>query len=320
METILRKPELRRFNNADHIEFHDIAYNICYQNRAPLPTDFLPNYLAKTTQENNIYKWMRRSEYTQKKADTDHQRDEIYRGLLGIVESNRKHFNPTMRDYAEHIYNLLANYGDLTQSGYDAETAGIDSITARLRSSDYAVAVQALALDNWISELVNLNTLFKTYAADTEQETVKKPDITSKQARIETDAALRKITNRFTALIDMNGAASYAGFIEAFYVHVDHYNTLVHEHYGRLHVRTDLTKADIAMIPAQPFTGQTIHVIPEVSLRKVDKEGVETIVRLDFSVDFTVSYQNNVGPGTATLVIKGIGGYVGEKTTTFNIE
>jgi hypothetical protein len=61
-------------------------------------------------------------------------------------------------------------------------------------------------------------------------------------------------------------------------------------------------------------------VIPLVSIVKKEKDGTEKVVELVFSKDYTVSYKNNVDRGTATLYIKGIGKYVGELTTTFNIQ
>jgi hypothetical protein len=50
-----------------------------------------------------------------------------------------------------------------------------------------------------------------------------------------------------------------------------------------------------------------------------EKDGTVKIVEPVFSTDFTVAYQNNVNPGTARLIITGIGKYVGEIDTTFNI-
>lgn len=43
-------------------------------------------------------------------------------------------------------------------------------------------------------------------------------------------------------------------------------------------------------------------------------------VELTENIDYTVSYQNNVNPGTASVVIKGIGEYVGSTTKTFVIQ
>jgi hypothetical protein len=321
MKVFLRRPDISRYNNADHVEYHKTSYSICdkFKTLINVP-ELLTDYHGKVTQEDGIYKWMRRSEYTAKKAEADNARDRVYTGIMGLVRTNLKHFDPSIRDNATHVYNLLENYGDLTNAGYDAETASIDSVVTKLNSSDYTLAVQNLGLTPWLVELTNQNTLFKSYVDDTIQEQVNKPEISFRQARSETDEALRRITTRVTSLIDLNGPETYVAFVDEFNVVTNHYNTLVHEHYGRIHARTDITSANIAPIDVQPYTGKPIYVIPAVSIRKVAKDGSETVVELVFSEDFTVAYKNNVERGTATLIIKGIGKYVGEITTTFNIK
>ena len=315
MSITLAKPEVYIYNSADHIEFHKTSYTIDVKFGTVIDApELITAYGDKVTQEDNIYKWVRRSEYTEKKAEADHSRDSVYTGIVNIVRANLKHFDPSIRDNALHVYNLLENYGDLTHAGYDAETAGIDSVVTRLNSSAYSLAVQNLGLVSWVAELANRNTLFKGYVEDTAQEQIDKPDISPRTARRETDEALRKITTRVSALIDLNGPDAYAAFVEEFNVLVNHYNTLVREHYGRLHAKTDIAPATVASIAVQPYTGRPVYVIPEVSLNKDGK-----IVELAFSEDFSVAYKNNLEPGTATLVIKGTGKYTGEIVTTFNI-
>jgi hypothetical protein len=320
MKKILNNPDEGRYNNADHIEFHEQSYKTCDEYGTVINDPaLLTDYHDKVVQEDNIYKWLRKSEYTEKKAEADHARDRILLGITGIVNANMKHFDPSIRDNANHVHNLLANYGDLTHAGYDAETAGIDSIITRLNSADYLLAVQNLGLTPWITELGNQNTLFKSYVDDTAQEQIQKPDITPKAARRQTDEALRAITSRVTSLVILNGPEAYAAFIEKFNVLVNHYNTLVHEHYGRLHAKTDITPAVIEPVAVQPYTGKPVYVIPSLSIVKKAKDGSETLVELVFSEDYTVSYKNNVSPGTATLIITGIGKYTGKIITTFNI-
>jgi hypothetical protein len=320
MNVKLEKPDVYAYNSADHIEFHKTSYKICDRFKVEIDDPVLiTDYSIKVTQEDNIYKWIRRSEYTEKKAEADHARDGVYTGIVHIVRANLKHFDPSIRDNALHVYSLLENYGDLTHLGYDAETAGIDSVITRLNGSAYSLAVQNLGLAAWVTELANQNELFKSYVDDTAQEQIDKPDVNPRTARRETDESLRKITKRVSALIDLNNPDSYAAFASEFNVLVNHYNTLVHEHYGRLHAKTDITSANIAPIAVQQYTGKPVYVIPEISIVKDGKDGDKKTVELVFSEDFSVSYKNNLEPGTATLVIKGIGKYVGELTTTFNI-
>jgi hypothetical protein len=320
MATELKKPDVGHYSNANHIEFHETSYGIFDRNKDVISApELLIGYQDKVTQEDRIYKWLRRSESTEKKAETDSERDRILSGITGLLHSFEKHFDPSIRDNARHVLNLIDNYGDLIHAGYDAETAGIDSILEKLNGGDYILAIQALHLESWLTELARLNTLFRSYAADTEQELVEKPDITPRAARRETDEALRKITHRVTSLIDLNGSVAYVTLVKEFNVHVDHYNTLVHERYGRRHVKTDISQGEVAAIEVQEYTGKPVYVIPSVRIRKEEKDGTVTVVELQFSEDFTVGYKSNVAPGTATLTISGIGKYVGEIVTTFNI-
>jgi hypothetical protein len=320
MKKILHSPDEVRLNNADHVEFHKQSYEICDRNAAAIDAPaLLAGYHEKVAQEEYIFNWIRGSEYTKKKAEADRARNRIFTGIRSIVRANLKHFDPAIRDNATHIQNLLGNYGNITRAGYDSETADIDSLAARLRSADYLPAVQNLGLAPWITELENQNTLFKSYVDDRTQEQLEKPAVSQRAARRETAAALRAVTDRVKSLVILNGQAGYAAFIAEFNVLVNHYNALVHEHYGRLHAKTDIAPADIDEIPAQPFTGKPVYVIPTVKMVKKDRDGNETAVELLFGEEFTVSYKNNVEPGTATLFIKGIGKYAGKIVTTFNI-
>jgi hypothetical protein len=320
MEQELRKADAAHYTNADHIEFNEMSYVIFDKNSEVINSpDLLADYLAKVTQESKVYKWLRRSEFTEKKVETDRERDKALSGIVGQLHSFEKHFDPSIRDNAKHVLNLINNYKGVLHVDYDAETAGIDSIIEKLNESGYLPAVQNLHLGPWLAELARLNTLFKSYAADVEQEQVDKPDITSKVARNETDEALRKITRRITSLIDLNGPDSYTTLVREYNVHVDHYNTLVHEHYGRKHVKIDLSQGEVAQIEEQQYTGKPVYVIPSVKVHKTEKDGTVTVTELVFSEDFTVGYKNNIAPGTATLLIDGIGKYTGQIVTTFNI-
>jgi hypothetical protein len=319
MRTVLRKPRLHAYNISDHLEFHKLSYKVCEKNATLLgDASMVPNYWNAIVQEETTYKWFRKSVFTAKKAEADRARDKAIKGITAIIRNNMKHFDPAMRDYAMHINVLLLAYGNMPMADYDAETANIESLLERLGNADYQTAIQAMGLGAWIDELHKQNELFKTYVNDATQEQLVKPGIEPKKARRQTDEALQVITNRITALVMLNGTLGYEEFINEFNVLVNHYNTLLNEHYGRLHARIDITPAVIGTISEQPFTGKPVFVIPELTVTAV-RDGKEITLTPVFSKDFTVTYQNNVNPGTATLIIKGIDKYTGEIVTTFNI-
>ena len=63
------------------------------------------------------------------------------------------------------------------------------------------------------------------------------------------------------------------------------------------------------------YTGKALK--PKVTVKyKVDGKTV-TLVK---DTDYTVTYKNNVEPGTASVIIKGKGHFTGSKTVTFTIQ
>ncbi len=76
-------------------------------------------------------------------------------------------------------------------------------------------------------------------------------------------------------------------------------------------VTSDISNAYVAEIKAVDYTGEKI--IPELTVVSGGKV-------LEKGKDYTVTYKNNVEPGTATVELKGIGNYSGSKTVYFEIQ
>ena len=71
-----------------------------------------------------------------------------------------------------------------------------------------------------------------------------------------------------------------------------------------------ITNAKINIISKIQYTGEACCPLPIV---------IANGMLLCEDIDYIVSYENNILPGRATIKIKGIGAYVGEKTCTFEI-
>lgn len=76
-------------------------------------------------------------------------------------------------------------------------------------------------------------------------------------------------------------------------------------------IGTDLSNATVDSISTQRYTGDAI--CPGVTVKMGS-------VTLQQDTDYTLSYQNNIQPGTASITISGKGIYSGSKTVTFAIE
>lgn len=320
METILRTPDNSHFTVADHLGFHQSAYIICNDYATLInDPDMLVDYQTAIAIEDRLYNWIRHNEYAEKKAEADRVRDQLITGIRENVRVGMRHFDASIRNHAIRLNNVLENYGDPRHADYDGESVAVDGLVANLLGSEYYPDVVALGLVSWVDELSAQNSLFKSIVAAATAEELTKPAGSPADSRKATNAALKKITNRVLSLITLNGIAGFVEFVEKFNNLVNHYNTIVHEHYGRLHARLDVATATIDTIGDQPYTGKPVNVIPTVHLVVHGIDGSTATVELVFSVDFTVTYKDNVQPGTATLFIHGIGRYAGERITTFNI-
>lgn len=100
--------------------------------------------------------------------------------------------------------------------------------------------------------------------------------------------------NQGTAYVTVIGTGSYSGSKSAFF---------------RI-VAPSVANATVSSISDQAYTGNAI--CPTIT---VLADGI----LLREGTDYTVSYSNNVNPGTATVLITGIGSYSGSKTVTFRI-
>jgi len=84
-------------------------------------------------------------------------------------------------------------------------------------------------------------------------------------------------------------------------------------HYKNLRIifsNYDISDATIADIPSVEYTGQEITPLPVVSYNGKT---------LSKDMDYTVSYQNNINVGKASVTVTGINGYKGQLTKEFDI-
>lgn len=309
-----------RYNNAIHIEFHKTGYSIFDEFKEILNAPALmTDYLSAITQEEDIYKWMRSSEYTEKKREVDRERDHTLRGIIKTLQGYENHFDTAIREAAKRVLHLINNYHRLTHTEYDGETAGIDSILEHLALPEYSGDVAKLNMQQWFSELARLNALFKEYVADVELEQRKKPGISARDSRKQTDAVLKKLTARLTAVITIDGPEDAQPLLVAYNVHAAHYNTLWKEHYGRTHAKTDITGGTVKMSREYAFTGKRINALPDSVTVEKTRDGKTTTEELAFTEDYTVSYENNINRGTAMLHIDGTGRFTGRITVSFDI-
>ena len=114
--------------------------------------------------------------------------------------------------------------------------------------------------------------------------------------RQNTDYSVSYSNNRSvgTATVTVTGLNNYAGT-----------KTTTFRIIGR-----DMSNTTVDSIAAQRYTGN--EIFPAVTVK------IGTVV-LQQNVDYTLSYRDNIRPGTASILITGAGSYSGSRTVTFKI-
>lgn len=79
--------------------------------------------------------------------------------------------------------------------------------------------------------------------------------------------------------------------------------------------KTDISSATIGTINAQNYTGEEIKPTPAVTMFVAGQGNVT----LQEDLDYTLSYENNINAGTATITVNGFGTYTGSVSKTFTI-
>ena len=79
----------------------------------------------------------------------------------------------------------------------------------------------------------------------------------------------------------------------------------------------DISSVKVKVLTEFKYTGEA-NVLTYSDLKVTDKSGKELTGGVDYVIDAS-TYANNVNKGTATVKIKGIGDYAGEKTVKYGI-
>ncbi|MDR3267676.1 MAG: DUF6261 family protein, partial [Tannerella sp.] len=242
------------------------------------------------------------------KADKRVDRDIV--GINSVVNAGLHHFDEKTVAAANEIHGRMKAFGNIEGKSYDDEAAAVKILIRDLRTS-YAVPVMTLGLGAWIDELDKAHVEFENLFVQRNAERAAKPDASSRSARKAVDNVFCQMTEiiNASAVLDKTGAfvdfiAQLNGELKYAVEHTPH------------HARHDVAHVTVADIPTQPRTGKPVVVIPTVFFTVPGKPAVELV----FTKDFTVTYRDNIEPGTATLVIHGKGAYKGTREITFQIK
>jgi Family of unknown function (DUF6261) len=220
----LRNPEFLQFSN-DFLGIVQLNNPVALNVKAEFD-----DFTNATNTIEALFKADRGSLITDEVQALDMRRDAAITGITGYVQSLTYHFNPITRQHAVALAANLANYdASVAKQNYQAETAIIKSIlTDWTEKPALKIAIEALNIANWQTELATANTTFNTtYLARTQELGAVSPD-TIKEKRQEAATAyytLRDFINSHYTLA--KAAEPYKKAVNDLNALIAQYNTLL---------------------------------------------------------------------------------------------
>jgi hypothetical protein len=252
------------------------------------------------------------SPLTQKLAAEDNRIDRDVSAIKSAIKTAQYHLDPAVVEAARVLSGRLKVFGDIRSKPYEEESAAVQVLVDDLQTI-YSQEVNRIEIAIWVKDLADAENNFTQLYEQRNTEITERPHERFIDIRHQIEAVYHSMTTLIdaTAIVDEDDK-EYIDFIEQLNTNIIYFNE--HNHHHR---RKDISVTDhcvIEPIETQIYTGKPIIVIPIVHYREEDKT-----VELVFSVDFTVTYKNNIEVGTADLIIHGKGKFKGQKTVTFNI-
>lgn len=200
-------------------------------------------FKAGLTKVDSALKVERGSSQTALIIAADDNRDMLDRGFELQVESYSYHWDPDVVEAARRVSRINKQYGNLRVLGFNEETSAISNKVQELTSAAYAPDVEKMNLTLWLSKIDGSNIAFGTVFNDRANESAARASGNVRLTRVELDPAYEAIVNRINALVEVNGEAAYATFIDKVNYYVDYYTNTVKARLGRGGA-SDETKAE----------------------------------------------------------------------------
>lgn len=244
----LEKTHSPYFNDGLHIQFATDVENLLTKldtnkfNIAPQ----LDIFHVELVREGNCYKVVRKSNYSELKAEVDEERDIVSLGFRDAIRMNLRHFNSARREAAKRLNRLYGSYNrpvPIVRQPYDVETASLDAFLLDL-NKHYAADIEILELSEWITELSRLNAKFRELTEASNKEKAQKANLRMSDARKKVDIAMKNIIKVIEGDIIRNTDINYDDFIAEWNTLIKHYNDIWAQHLGRNKAKREKAKKE----------------------------------------------------------------------------
>ncbi|MHB9295545.1 hypothetical protein PilKf_01291 [Pillotina sp. SPG140] len=266
-----------------------------------------PPFNGWLSKEDDLMRWIRKSDLTAKIADADYTLDRCLTAVSTYVESMQYSTDLDSVAAADRVQIMLKNYGIVRRKPYNEQAGDVKAILENLHGS-YAADVNKLALGDRCSELENAYNEFVALLEERDAAQLEKPSEGFSVVRRGIEDIYHDIITIVNAGAALGTSDEYGAFIDSLNPEIERLNREFH------HAKHDIAAAEPAPIPQQSYTGKPVTPLPLVLY--VTPKGTETLV---LGKDYNLTYRNNTDVGNAQCTLHGKGAYRGTKTVTFII-
>ncbi|MDR3308932.1 MAG: DUF6261 family protein [Tannerella sp.] len=284
---------------------------VIFKDVALLVPDELAEFNRLLAIERAVHNFDRKSPFTVRIHENDENTVRDMHGLTHSIKAALYSHDPQVVKSARILDERLQQLGIIYNMHFDEQTATItkltDDFTGRLAADATKVGVNL-----WVTYIMEDNEAIKSLMSKRAAEISNRPSGDMRFGiRPEIEAVYKRITGIINANIVSNGEALCGDFVRQLNVKIAYVN----EHDVHHHNLKNIADAIAAPIPVQTCTGKVIIPIPELHYAEEGRPTVELI----FTVDFTVTYKDNLNAGDAEIIVHGKGNFKGQKIITFNI-
>ena len=236
-----------RLTNAQHLAYTSSFLDLL---KSVIPTAIdltVPMCVAMSdavNTEDESFKIVVESIFTEQLSKCDHVRDYTYSGLKAQIKLFLNHFDDAFQSAAKRVEVELKPFGDINRLMYDAQTTSVVNVLQVMKGK-LAGDIELLGLTRWVTELEEANNNFNTLFNDRFSEQKEKNALTRlREARTNTDAAYRAIVNRINAAIIFNGPEKYADFVAEVNLRVKYYKDAIAQSKGRAAAKKEKEQQD----------------------------------------------------------------------------
>jgi hypothetical protein len=163
-----------------------------------LPVKVEPAYTSykdSVTAVDDAYKLSRSSDFTQKIADEDDRRDNLYRQLVNLLKMySRFGYDTEKKAAADYLWNIVKKYGVDPDENYSEESGKLQQMLQELESNAQAAQrIAGLGIENLITQLNTANEQVRTLMSNRNDERMQVEKAALATARENADQAYRDL-------------------------------------------------------------------------------------------------------------------------------